>query len=62
MSGTRREDPVFDEACYRCGAEEDLVEDPRVAGLHVCRACLERVERQNEMIERGLEEEPGVES
>lgn len=53
---------MFDRECYRCGAEDDLVEDPQVEGLHICRPCLERVERQNEMIARGLEEEPGVES
>lgn len=62
MSTTPAGPPVFDRECYRCGADDDLVEDPRVEGLHVCRACLERVERQNEMIARGLEEEPGVES
>lgn len=62
MSSGGRDEPLFAAECYRCGAEEDLVEDSRLVGLHVCRSCLERVERQNEMIRRGLEEEPGVES
>lgn len=61
MSRPRPDDPAFDRECYRCGAERDLVEDERVPGLHVCRPCLERVQRQNEMIERGLEDEPRVE-
>lgn len=61
MSRRRSEEPVFDRACYRCGAEEDLVEDAQIAGLFVCRSCLERVQRQNDMIARGLEEEPGTE-
>lgn len=49
---------VFDAECYRCGAEESLVEDPVFEGLYVCRSCLDRVEAQNEMIARGLEDEP----
>lgn len=53
---------VFDAACYRCDAEEDLVEDPVFDGLYVCRACLDRVEAQNEMIARGLEDEPEIAS
>lgn len=51
---------VFDAECYRCGSEEELVEDPIFEGLMICRRCLERVEAQNEMIERGLEDEPEV--
>lgn len=53
-------DGPFEAACCRCGSEKDLVEDRDVAGLHVCRACLERVAAQNEMIARGLEDEPEV--
>lgn len=53
---------VFDAECYRCGAEEEIVEDPVFEGLFVCRRCLDRVEAQNEMIDRGLEDEPGVAS
>lgn len=52
---------VFEEACVRCGAEEDLVEDENAPGLHLCRACLARVEAQNRMIDEGWEEEPEVE-
>lgn len=51
---------VFDEACVRCGSEVELVEDERVPGLHLCRRCLDRVAAQNEMIARGLEDEPEV--
>jgi hypothetical protein len=50
-----------DHACYRCGAEEDLVADENVEGVWICRSCLARVEAQNELIRRGLEEEPDVE-
>lgn len=53
---------VFDAECYRCGAEEDLVEDRTFEGLMICRRCLDRVEAQNAMIERGLEDEPEVAS
>ncbi|MBW3660740.1 MAG: hypothetical protein KY397_03800 [Gemmatimonadetes bacterium] len=64
MSGMDRDEAeaadVFDAACYRCGSEEDLVEDGTFEGLLICRPCLERVEAQNEMIERGLEDEPEV--
>lgn len=59
--GSSGEASVFDESCVRCGAEVDLVEDENMPGLYVCRRCLERVERQNEAIRRGLEEEPDVE-
>jgi hypothetical protein len=52
---------VFERACYRCGAEEELVADEHVEGFWICRPCLERVEAQNELIRRGLEEEPDVE-
>jgi late competence protein required for DNA uptake (superfamily II DNA/RNA helicase) len=48
-------------ACYRCGAEEDLVADENVEGVWICRACLARVEVQNELIRRGLEDEPDAE-
>lgn len=51
---------VFDAECYRCGEEEEIVEDPVFEGLYVCRSCLDRVESQNEMIARGLEDEPEV--
>lgn len=53
---------VFDAECYRCGARRELVEDPVFDGLFVCGPCLERVEAQNEMIDRGLEDEPEVAS
>lgn len=53
---------VFDAECYRCGGERELVEDATFAGLMICRPCLERVEAQNEMIARGLEDEPEVAS
>lgn len=53
--------PPFEEACVRCGAGEDLVEDENAPGLWLCRACLERVERQNRMIDEGWEDEPEVE-
>lgn len=63
MSGEGGRGPaVFDESCVRCGSEDDLVEDENMPGLYVCRECLERVERQNEAIRRGLEEEPDVEA
>lgn len=61
MSRDGRDVPVFDEACVRCGAEQDLVEDENMPGLWFCRGCLERVERQNRAIRRGLEQEPDVE-
>ncbi|MFN2421087.1 MAG: hypothetical protein ABR527_06870 [Gemmatimonadota bacterium] len=48
-------------ACYRCGAEEDLVADENVEGIWICRPCLARVEVQNELIRRGLEDEPDAE-
>lgn len=51
---------VFDEECYRCGSEDEIVEDPVFEGLYVCRSCLDRVRSQNEMIARGLEDEPEV--
>lgn len=51
---------VFDAECYRCGEEEEIVEDPVFEGLYVCRSCLDRVQSQNEMIARGLEDEPEV--
>lgn len=53
---------VFDAECYRCGAVEEIVEDPVFEGLFVCRPCLDRVEAQNEMIDQGLEDEPEVAS
>lgn len=55
-------DEVFDRACYRCGAEADLVADENTEGLWTCRSCLERVAAQNELIRRGIEEEPDVET
>jgi len=51
----------FEQACYLCGAEEDLVPDEHVEGLWICGPCLERVAAQNELIRRGIEEEPDVE-
>jgi hypothetical protein len=53
--------PPSDRACYSCGAEEDLVPDENVDEVWICRTCLARVEAQNELIRRGLEEEPDVE-
>jgi len=55
-------DRVFDESCVRCGAEDDLREDDFVPGLYICKDCHERVERQNEAIRRGVEDEPDVEA
>ena len=52
---------VEERACYRCGAEEELVPDENVDGVWICRACLARVEAQNELIRGGLEAEPDVE-
>jgi len=55
------DDRAPDEACALCGEEEELVEDPNVSGLYVCRRCLERVAEQNERLARGLDDEPVVE-
>lgn len=52
---------AFEHACTLCGAEEDLVPDENVDGLWICRPCLERAAAQNELIRRGIEEEPDVE-
>jgi len=55
------EPDLSERACCRCGAEEELVEDEHVEDLWICRPCLDRVEAQNELIRRGIEEEPDVE-
>lgn len=55
-------DDVLERACYRCGSDEEpLVADEHVEGFWICRSCLARVEAQNELIRKGLEEEPDVE-
>lgn len=55
---------IFDQECYRCGAMEsaELIEDEQYVGLFICRSCLDKVKTHNEMIDRGLEEEPNVEA
>lgn len=58
---TSPDEEVLDDECCRCGSREDLVPDEHVEGVSICRRCLARVEAQNELIRRGLEEEPDVE-
>lgn len=56
--GERREDP----ACALCGATEDLVPDPNLESVWICRRCLERTEAHQAAIEHGYDdEEPAIE-
>jgi hypothetical protein len=50
-----------EESCAMCGSDEDLVEDKNMEGVFHCRTCLERVARQNESIDDGMDDEPPVE-
>ncbi|MBN2172447.1 MAG: hypothetical protein JW819_14105 [Candidatus Krumholzibacteriota bacterium] len=56
--GERREDP----ACALCGATEDLLPDPNLEGVWICRRCRDRTEAHQAAIEHGYDdEEPAIE-
>ncbi len=47
--------------CVRCGSKEDLLSYVHDEEHYYCRACWERAELQQKMIEEDLEEEPSLE-
>lgn len=50
-----------DDHCSLCGSEDELVEDRNMEGFFYCQDCLERVAKQNQAIDDGMDEEPPVE-
>ena len=48
--------------CAKCWETENLVADPNMDGIWICRACLERDRRHQAVIDHGFDdEEPRVE-
>ncbi|OGP83365.1 MAG: hypothetical protein A2Y95_00345 [Deltaproteobacteria bacterium RBG_13_65_10] len=50
-----------DRACARCGSKEELLRYVHHEDHYYCRACWERVELQQRMIDEELEDEPSLE-
>jgi hypothetical protein len=49
------EDPNAE--CFKCGAKEEIYEDPNIEGMYFCKNCWEERIKTEILTELGMEEE-----